>query len=70
MARETRRYRVAVDCASCMGSIEMVLRGYPDITWNLNIVKQVLRVELDPELYNDEFIVGLIKKAGYDAKRL
>lgn len=65
-----RRYKLEINCASCISGIELVFKGFSDIVCSFNILTQILKVDADRGKYSDEFIIKLLKKAGYEAKRV
>ncbi|MGY6172585.1 cation transporter [Candidatus Mycoplasma pogonae] len=64
----SRYFLLAISCASCKSHIEKVFAKYPDIEYSVNVVEKILTVKADEEKYSNDFIIELVKEAGYSAE--
>lgn len=67
---QTNYFEINIDCAGCKDAIEKSFKKYPDIKITINVMEKMLKVECDETKYSNEFIIEIVKKAGYIATEM
>lgn len=65
-----RRFSININCITCANKISKIFKKYPHIEYVINELEQMINVNADEQEYSDQFIIDLIKKAGYIALRI
>ena len=65
-----RRFEVNMNCVSCANKIEKAFKEFKDIKITINALEKMITVEANEEQYDDQFIIDLIAKIGYQAERI